>query len=265
VADSNFILANAGDADMQQAEQPTPMPQGPQIQQKNTIAPSGARPADSPAALRFPEQPPMEMPERWHDEDLMPFVEVYRRAAADVAQDIGGAATRFGKGIYEDTILRAGRELRQLAERFLDDPLETARSVLDSFPTTKLEGESLAAFAAAMTIVANAARGLEFERAVIAALKAAKNKDKIGVSGLGRSIPDILNQGITKIKSGLEIDSSLQLRVQATRARINGLPFNLVVNQTTQRVSQSVKNLVFRTGGTIQRFDLATGIFTPFQ
>jgi hypothetical protein len=48
--------------------------------------------------------------------------------------------------------------------------------------------------------LANAARGLAFERAVIAALNAAKNKTKIHAPGLGRSIPDILNEGVTRNK-----------------------------------------------------------------
>jgi Restriction endonuclease fold toxin 7 len=95
--------------------------------------------------------------------------------------------------------------------------------------------------------------------------KPQKIRSKIEVEGVGRSIPDILNKGIKEIKSGVEIDSSQQLRIQADWAKKHGVPFNLIVGPATQRVSNSVKDLVSKTGGTIQRFDPATGSFTPFQ
>jgi hypothetical protein len=195
----------------------------------------------------------------------MPFIEVYRRAAADVAQDIGDHATRFGKRFYEDTILRAGRELRQLAERFLDDQIGTTLSVLDSFPQTRTEGEFLAAFAAVFSILAYTADGLKFESAVLTALNAAKNTTKVGPKGQRQSIPDILNKGVTEIKHKLTIDDSVQLRVQAAYARSIGVPFNLVVSPKTKRVSKTIRNAVRDSGGTIQRYDPETGIFTPFQ
>jgi hypothetical protein len=72
-------------------------------------------------------------------------------------------------------------------------------------------------------------------------------------------------RALPEIKSGLEINSSLQLRVQAAWARINRVPFNLVVSPTTKRVSQRIIREVVETGGTIQRFDPETGIFAPFQ
>jgi hypothetical protein len=96
-------------------------------------------------------------------------------------------------------------------------------------------------------------------------LSAAKNTTKINVEGLGRSVPDILLKGVTEIKSGLEIDNSVQLRVQAAYAKSTRVPFNLVVSPTTQRVSENVKREIRQSGGTIQRFDPATGTFTPFQ
>jgi hypothetical protein len=260
VAGSHFVLANADDADRQQAQQQRPMPQA-QEQQQTTVTPPVANPAPPLAS----ERPSLEMPERWHDEDIMPFIEVYRRAAADVAQDLGDAATRFGKRVYEDTILRAGRELRQLAERFLDAPLETTLSVLDGLPQTRTEGEFLASFAAVFTILANATNGIKFEEAVRAALNAAKNTTKVGPKGQRQSIPDILNKGVTEIKSGLRITDSDQLRIQVAHARTTGVPFNLVVSPTTRRVSKTIRDAVSKSGGTIQRFDPETGNFTPFQ
>jgi len=92
-----------------------------------------------------------------------------------------------------------------------------------------------------------------------------KNTSKIVVEGLGRSVPDILLKGITEIKSGLEINNSVQLRVQAAYAMARRVPFNLIVSTSTQRVSKEVQEAVSKTGGTIQRFDSATGAFTPFQ
>jgi hypothetical protein len=99
---------------------------------------------------------------------------------------------------------------------------------------------------------------------VLKALEAGKNKTKITVEGVGRSVPDILNKGITEIKSGVEIDSSPQLRTQSAYARENRAPYGLVVGPATRRVSRRVQKLVSDTGGTIQRFDPATGFFTPF-
>jgi hypothetical protein len=152
-----------------------------------------------------------------------------------------------------------------LAERFANDPGETADSLLASFPQTRVEGEFFAGFAAVFTILANAVRGGEFERDVLKVLEAAKNKIKINAEGVGRSIPDILNEGITEIKSGVEIDSSPQLRTQSAYAQEHRVPFNLVVGPATQRVSQTVQESVYKLGGTIQRFDPATGTFTPFK
>jgi hypothetical protein len=231
-AGSNFVQANVVDADMRPPEQQTSLPQYPPTQ---PITPLGTGPGGKPPLLRFAEQPHTEVPEleRWHDEDLAPFVEAYRRAAADMAQDLGEAITSFGKRFYEDSILRAGSDLRRLVERFADEPIKTTLSVLNGFPQTKVEGEFLAAFAAVFNILANAKRGLDFERAVLDRLKVAKNKTKISVEGLGRSVPDALDllvHGVTEIKSGLEIDNSVQLMVQAAYARIKGVPFNLVVS-----------------------------------
>jgi hypothetical protein len=266
-AESNFILTNAGDARMQPAQQQTPLPQDPARQSQIPATPPGAGPVGRPLALPLSEQPRMEMSEleRRHHDDLAAFIEAYGRTATDLARDVGEVLTRFGNRFYEDTILRAGSDLRRLAERLGNDPTETITSVLNSFPQTKVEGELVANLAAVFTILANVARGLAFERAVLDALNAAKNTTKISVEGLGRSVPDILLRGVTEIKSGLEIDNSLQLRIQAAYAKATGVPFSLIVGPTTQRVSNTVKGLVWGTGGTIQRFDPATGIFTPFQ
>jgi hypothetical protein len=180
-------------------------------------------------------------------------------------KELASAITRFGNRIYEDSILKAGSDLARLAERLAAEPRETIDSVLNSFPQTRVEGEFLAGISAVFTILMNAVRGGEFEIAVLKALEAAKNKTKIEVKGVGRSIPDILNEGIREIKSGVEIDSSQQLRTQYAYAQKKRLPFNLVVGPATRRVSQRVREMVYNTGGTIQRFDPATESFTPFK
>jgi hypothetical protein len=257
VAASNFILANAGDVEEPQAGQRTPLPQDQPTELKNPVTPTGL--ASRP-------------PEHRTEQALSRSIEDYRRATADQIEELANAIASFGNRIYQDSIVKAGDDLARLAERFADDPVKTTLSVLDSFPQTRVEGEFLASFAAVYTILANAARGGEFERAVLAALNAArqttkinKNTSKISVEGLGRSIPDVLLEGITEIKSGVEINNSVQLRVQAAYAEATRVPFNLVVSPTTERISQVVKDTVRKTGGTIQRFDPATGTFTPFQ
>jgi hypothetical protein len=269
LADANFTLANAGDDGVQQVQQP-PL-QNNQTQQQIPASPPGTGQADTRPALRIPEKPGTEMTEaeRRAEQELSQFIEEYRRAAADLTQELARALTRFGTRFYEDTILKIGSDLTRLAERFANEPDETVDSLLASFPQTRVarvEGKFLAGLAAVFaTLAANAERGLEFERAVRNALNAAKNTTKISVEGLGRSVPDILRKGVTEIKSGLEIDNSRQLRIQAKHAKRTGVPFNLVVSPTTRRVSQSVQREISKTGGTIQRFDPATGIFTPFQ
>ena len=160
----------------------------------------------------------------------------------------------------------------RFADRFAEDPVGATLSVLNSFPHLRVEGEFAASFAAVWTILANAVRGREFERVVFEALNAAqqaarinKNTTKISVEGVGRSVPDVLYQGIREIKDVAEIDSSVQLRVQFDYARAMGIPMSLIVSPGTKRISQAVRDMVFRTGGTIQRFDPATGAFTPFR
>jgi hypothetical protein len=221
----------------------------------------------TPPTHRSHEKPGTDMAaaERQPEQELSQYIEECRRAAADLTQELEHAVTRFGKRFYQDFILKAGSDLAQLAERFANDPGETAASLVDSFPQARVEGEFFAGFAAVFTILANAVRGGEFELDVLKALNAAKNSIKIEVEGVGRSIPDILKKGITEIKSGVEIDSSTQLRTQSAWAKEHRVPFNLVVGPATRRVSESVKKLVSDTGGTIQRFDPATGSFTPFK
>ena len=256
IADSNFILANAGAAENPQAE-------------------FGMPPQNGPAELQYPvtpTAPASRPPEERTERTLSQSIEDYRRAAAAGIGELESAVSTFGKQLYEDSFLTARDNLARLADRFSYDPVGATLSVLNSFPQTRVEGEFAASFAAAYIFLANVARGLEFERAVFEALNAAqqairinKNTTKISVEGMGRSVPDILHQGIREIKDVVEIDSSVQLRVQAAYARAFGMPFSLIVSPSTKRISDSVQQMVRDTGGTIQRFDPATGTFTPFR
>lgn len=119
--------------------------------------------------------------------------------------------------------------------------------------------------------LANAKRGTDFERAVLGALNAAntatkveKNTTKIAVEELGRSVPDILLRSVREIKSGLEINNTKQLKIQAAYAEAARVPFSLIVSPTTRRISEDVREAVRASGGIIQRFDPTTGVFTPF-
>jgi len=76
-ADSNFLLANAGDAGEQQAQQQTPLQQYQQTQRTMPSGPLGT----GLATVHLPEKPGMKMtgPERGPEQDSSQFVEVYRR------------------------------------------------------------------------------------------------------------------------------------------------------------------------------------------
>ena len=64
------------------------------------------------------------------------------------------------------SILKARDDLARLAQRLRNDPGETVLSILNSFPQTRVEGKFVGGLAAVLTILANAKRGLEFERTV---------------------------------------------------------------------------------------------------
>jgi len=155
--------------------------------------------------------------------------------------------------------------LARLAEEFKVRPVDTISHVANSFPQTRVEGELLAGTTSIFaSILANARQGRAFETAALQAVQLLKNKSMVNVLGVGRSIPDSLIRGVTEIKSGLEIDNSLQLRVHAAHAMSQKIPFNLVVAPTTRRISKDVRDAVRLSGGTIQRFDSTTGKFGPF-
>jgi hypothetical protein len=255
-ADDNFILANVAGTDEQQAQHPTAQPL--------------AQLAEAIEPIRTAE-PSAEPPQRLTKQELAQALESHRRAAAEEVDALVRSIATFGSRIYEDSILKARDDLARLAERLRSDPSETALSILNSFPATRVEGKAVGGLAAVLTILANAKRGREFEKAVLQALNGlepaaefTKNTQKVSIDGLGRTIPDVLKRGIREIKSGVEINNSIQLRVQAAYADLFRIPFSLIVGPATERISKSVIEAVTKTGGTIQRFDPVTGKFTPF-
>ena len=193
--------------------------------------------------------------------------------ASDSPKDNSGGAD--DGGLLQDLVNYASRSiealsripggLARLREEFKARPVDTISRVANSFPQTRVEGELLAGTTSIFaTILANAKQGRAFETAALQALQLLKNKTMVNVPGVGRSIPDSLIRGVTEIKSGLEIDGSLQLRVHREHAKLQKVPFNLVVAPRTWRISQNVQDWVYKSGGTIQRFDPVTGKFGPF-
>jgi hypothetical protein len=192
--------------------------------------------------------------------------------APDSPKDNSGGAD--DGGLLQDLLNYASRSiealsripggLARLREEFKARPVDTISRVANSFPQTRVEGELAGITSILATILANAKQGRAFETAALQALQLAKNNWKVNVPGVERSIPDSLIRGVTEIKSGLEIDSSLQLRVHEAYAKSQKVPFNLVVAPTTQRISKDVRSAVNNSGGTIQRFDPAIGKFGPF-
>ncbi len=125
--------------------------------------------------------------------------------------------------------------------------------------------ESTTAAEVAPNIIANAARGAAFESQVLQALRVAGNSLNI-VTNIGNRVrPDSIAHGILEIKDKINITSTAQLRGEFDLA-INTfkLPFNLVVSMNNQSISQSVQDMVQRSGGTIVRFDPSTGSFLPW-
>ena len=158
--------------------------------------------------------------------------------AADSPKDNSGGAD--DGGLLQDLVNYASRSiealsripggLARLAEELKARPADTISRVANSFPQTRVEGELLAGTTSILaSILANAKQGRAFETAALQALQLAKNKRVVPVPGVGRSIPDSLIRGVTEIKSGLEIDNSLQLRVHAAHAMSQKIPFNLIV------------------------------------
>ncbi len=141
LADPSLILANSGEADVQQAQQQGSLPQNKQMQQQIPTSPPDTGAAGTPPALRTHAKPGTDMAaaERQPEQELSQFIEECRRAAADLTQELARAATRFGTRFYEDTILKIGSDMALLAERFANDPDETADSLLASFPQTRVK------------------------------------------------------------------------------------------------------------------------------
>ena len=119
-------------------------------------------------------------------------------------------------------------------------------------------GVSNVAVKSASNIAQNAVRGKAFERQALNALGAVKNTRTVEVPGLGRSIPDVMGNGILEIKDVVNLSFTRQLQIQAAAA--NG-PFSLVVSPRTQTISGPLRTAVSASGGSIRVFDPATNTF----
>ncbi len=120
----------------------------------------------------------------------------------------------------------------------------------------------LARAAARARLARNAVRGRAFEKQVIKALGATKNTASVKVSGVGRAIPDVIDQGgFTEIKDVIDLSYTKQLQIQV--AASPG-PFNLIVSPRTQTISDPLQRAVRNSRGTIRVFDPATGLFRPW-
>ena len=86
-------------------------------------------------------------------------------------------------------------------------------------------------------------------------MDATRNTTLISVPGIARrSIPDVLlGTGITEFKNAIEVNYTVQMRIQATYASLTGQPLNLVVSPVTQRVSAPLQQAIAATGGTALR------------
>lgn len=77
--------------------------------------------------------------------------------------------------------------------------------------------------------------------------------------------PDSIAHGVLEIKDKINISSTAQLRgVFDVAVNVLKQPFNLVVSMSNQSISASVQDMIYRSGGSIVRFDGATGTFLPW-
>ncbi|MDR2637806.1 MAG: hypothetical protein LBB55_05650 [Zoogloeaceae bacterium] len=70
--------------------------------------------------------------------------------------------------------------------------------------------------------------------------------------------------GMLEVKNVEKLSMSDQLRAQIQRAGELGQPFNLVVSPKTQYISGPLLEAIEEIGGSIYRYDPATGILTEF-
>ncbi len=83
---------------------------------------------------------------------------------------------------------------------------------------------------------------------------------------MGNAIPDLMSKSaVTEIKDVLDLSLQKQLQIEASAAKERGVPFNLIVSPRNESISAPLQRAISDTGGTIQVFDPATGIFRPWS
>jgi Restriction endonuclease fold toxin 7 len=77
-------------------------------------------------------------------------------------------------------------------------------------------------------------------------------------------VPDGLGDTILEVKDVVKLSVSNQFRTYLANSAKTGRPIELIVSPLTKTISAPLKTLIKNTKGTIQIFDPATGLFTPW-
>ncbi len=117
-------------------------------------------------------------------------------------------------------------------------------------------------------VAANRTAGLAFQHSVLQALGANPNTVSLvgrTLRGATRStIPDALHAGLLEVKSGSYIAFTPQLQTQVSVATRLRQPLNMIVGPNT-RLSKQLQQAITGTGGSGQKFNPATGLFSPYK
>ncbi|ENW94590.1 DUF637 domain-containing protein, partial [Acinetobacter sp. NIPH 298] len=106
------------------------------------------------------------------------------------------------------------------------------------------------------------ARGRAFEKSLIEALGAIKNNQlatvKLPDGTVVRTIPDLWGKssgGIVEVKDVMNLSLSKQLQAQIKLAGDTGQPFNLVISERNQYISEPLRKAIERNNGKVYVFD----------
>lgn len=116
-------------------------------------------------------------------------------------------------------------------------------------------------------VAINRANGLAFEDAALSARGIAANGEMVAgrtlTGSMRNTMLDSMEGGLTEVKSGAYQAFTKQLQAQIDYARAIGQNYELIVNTST-RVSGPLQTAIGQMGGTIMRFDRASGAFLPY-
>jgi RHS repeat-associated protein len=116
------------------------------------------------------------------------------------------------------------------------------------------------------------AGGTYFEQAVVESLGLTETNAQAYAgatrNGPVNTVPDLPvgpQYGVSEIKSGASVTNTPQLQAQASIARQNDLPFNLIISPETNSISGPVIRSINETGGNVFQFDTTTGTWTTID